>query len=233
MENYQSSNLSENKSSTTDSKIVLNEIFSLLKSFYPKPEDYLKALENLEFVDILIKKICYLCYSDTITTKLGCISAIKVLIQHCPVKFLKRYNLKIIECQIVIIKNMLLSNGGLPNKVITNILITLAKKNNYFMDDAEEMKNVVKKVFDSFKEVNCKGRRILEKFMDCIRKAHKNKHAAPVRRRRRVVELKPDPFPSVYKNSIKELSDSVLKDTNVSPRKVGKFRKFDCFRPSS
>ena len=117
---------------------------------------------------------------------------------------------------------MLLSYGGLPNKLITNILITLAKKNNFFMDDPEEMKKIIKKIFESFKEVNCKGRRILEKFLDSIRKAYKNKHAPPMRRGRRVLELQPDPFPSAYQESIKALSNSILTQKTV-PRKVGKY----------
>ena len=233
MENYQSSNLSENKSSSTDAKIVLNEIFRLLKAFYPDPQDYIVALGRLEFMDILIKKICCLCYSDTIPKKIGCISAIRVLIQECPVEFLKKYNLRIIECQIVIIKNMLLSYGGLPNKLITNILITLAKKNNYFMDDLEEMKEVIAKVFDSFKEINCKGRRILEKFLGSIRKAYKNMHAPPIRRRLKIVKLRPDPFPSVYMDNIKKLSHNILSQ-KASNRKVGKYHSFSlCYRSAS
>lgn len=224
MENYQSSNLSKNESTSTDAKIVLNEIFKLLKAFYPNPNDYIVALERLEFVDILIKKICYLCYSDTIPKKIGCISAIRVLIQECPVKFLKKYNLRILECLIVIIKNMLMSYGGLPNKLITNILITLAKKNNFFLDDPGEMKAIIQKVFESFKEINCKGRRILEKFLDCIRNAYKNKHAPPMRRRRRMMKLEQNPFPLTYEQRIKALSNNILAQ-KASPRKVGKYNK--------
>ena len=100
---------------------------------------------------------------------------------------------------------MLLSYGGLPNKLITNILITLARKNNFFMDNVEEMQQVITKIFESFKEVNCKGRRILEKFLDSIRNAYKNKHAAPMRRSRREVKLVSDPFPKIYENSIKQV----------------------------
>src|SRR5690606_4065454 len=132
------------------------------KTFYPKHEDYVLALNRLEFVDILIKKICHLSYSEGIQKKIGCISAIRILIDHCPVEFLKKYNIKIIESQIVIIKNMLLSYGGLPSKLISNLLIALAKKNNYFFDDKTEMKLVVEKVFEYMKDVSCKGRRILE-----------------------------------------------------------------------
>jgi len=57
MENYQSSNLLDSKSTTTDAKIVLCEIFRLLKAFYPDPQEYIIALGRLEFVDILIKKV--------------------------------------------------------------------------------------------------------------------------------------------------------------------------------
>jgi hypothetical protein len=168
-ESYQSNNSPESNTYSTGSKIVLKEIFRLLKSFYPDEQDYITALKRLEFIDILFKKICYLSYSEGIPKKIGCISAIKILIENCPVEFLKKYNLRIVECQIVIIKNMLLSYGGLPNKLITNVLITLARKNNFFYDDKEEMKTIVCTVLDSYKEVSCKGRRILEKFLGSIR----------------------------------------------------------------
>lgn len=168
-ESYQSSNSPESKTYSTGSKMVLNEIFRLLKTFYPEEKDYIVALKRLEFIDILFKKICHLSYSEGIPKKIGCISAIKILIENCPVEFLKKYNLRIVECQIVIIKGMLLSYGGLPNKLITNVLITLAKKNNYFYDDKEEMKTIVSTVLDSYKEVSCKGRRILEKFLGSIK----------------------------------------------------------------
>lgn len=55
-ESYKPNN-SESKSYSTGSKIVLNEIFRLLKTFYPDEKDYITALKRLEFVDILFKKI--------------------------------------------------------------------------------------------------------------------------------------------------------------------------------
>jgi len=113
---------------------VLNEIFTLLKTFYPDHEDYVTALKKLEFIDLLIKKICYLAYSEGIPKKIGCINALRILIDHCPVELLRNYNIKIIESQIVIIKNMLTSYGGLPTKLISNLLNALAKKMNYYTE---------------------------------------------------------------------------------------------------
>jgi hypothetical protein len=152
-ESYQPNN-SEMKSYSTGSKIVLHEIFRLLKTFYPDEKDYVTALQRLEFIDILFKKICNFSYSEEVNKKIGCINAIKILIEHCPKEFLRRYNLRIVESQIVIIKNMLLSYGGLPNKLITSLLVGLARKNDFFFDDKEEMKLIVEKVFESFKEVS-------------------------------------------------------------------------------
>lgn len=99
-----------------------------MKSFYPNSKDYAIALERLEFVNILIKKICYLSYSEGIQKKIGCINALKIIIDHCPSNFVKRYNTLIVESCIVIIKSIPLSYGGLPSKLVTGLLMALAKK---------------------------------------------------------------------------------------------------------
>jgi hypothetical protein len=70
-EGYQNNAQTEINSFATAPKIVLNEIFTLLKTFYPEKENYVTALSNLEFIDILIKKICYLAYSEGIPKKIG------------------------------------------------------------------------------------------------------------------------------------------------------------------
>jgi hypothetical protein len=54
------------KSFSTGSKIALNEIFTLLKKFYPTEFDYETALNNLEFIGILFNQICNLSYSEGI-----------------------------------------------------------------------------------------------------------------------------------------------------------------------
>lgn len=216
----------KSKSFSTASKIVLNEIFRLLKSFYPDPQDYVTALERLEFVDLLFKKICNLSYSEGIQKKIGCISAIKILIQHCPVQYLKKYNIRIIESQIVIIKNMLLSYGGLPSKLISNLLISLAKKNNYFFDDREEMKKVVQKVFEHFKDVSCKGRRILEGFLEIIRKQYQMKLSPLPRRTKRVIEPPHNPFPEAYGEQLQVLTRAILNQKRI-PKKIGKYIKIN------
>ena len=216
IESYQKNS----QQNTTASKIVLIEIFRLLKSFYPDPKDYAIALERLEFMDILIKKLCYLSYLEGIQKKIGCISALRIIIDNCPQEFLKRYNIKIIECQIVIIKNIPLSYGGLPGKLISNLLNALAKKNNFFFDDKEEMKAVVEKVFEYFKDVSCKGRRILEGFLENIRKAYINKLTPQRRMTKRKLPPPENPFPEVYSSQLKKLSKDIL-GKKILPRKLG------------
>lgn len=218
-EGYQNNHQVKSKSFSTASKIVLNEIFRLLRVFYPDEKDYTTALERLEFVDLLFKKICNLSYSEGIQKKIGCISAIKILIEHCPVQFLKRYNIKIIESQIVIIKNMLLSYGGLPSKLISNLLLALAKKNDYFFEDKEEMRAIVLKVFEHLKDVSCKGRRILEGFLDTIRKAYKSKLTPPPRRTKRKIQPPQNPFPEIYNDQLKALCKSILSQKPI-PKKI-------------
>jgi hypothetical protein len=51
-----------NQNVAIGSKIVLNEIFELLKKFYPTEEEYDIALSRMEFVDIMFKKICNIAY---------------------------------------------------------------------------------------------------------------------------------------------------------------------------
>ena len=127
-ENHQNPSRPANKSFSAGWRIVLNEIFNLLKNFYPNSKDYAIALERLEFVNILIKKICYLSYSEGIQKKIGCINALKIIVDHCPSNFIKKYNALIVESCIVIIKSMPLSYGGLPSKLVNGLLMALCKK---------------------------------------------------------------------------------------------------------
>jgi len=198
----------------------LNEIFSLLKTFYPDEKDYALALSRLEFIDILFKKICNLAYSDGIQKKSGCISAISILIEHSPISLLKRYNLMIIESMIVIIKNMLISYSGLPNKFVTNLLLKLTRKNNFFIEQIEELKGIIELIFKNFKEVNCKGRRILEGFLDNIRKAFKKHCALPTIKTKRNMQPLQNPFPDLYKTQLESLGSTVLSQSKSYPKKL-------------
>ena len=108
-----------NKDVIIGSEIVLNEIFILIKSFYSNEQDYSNALRNLELINLLFKKICHLAYFDGLRKKIGCITGLNILIEHSPKSLLAEYNYMIVESMIVIVKGMLISYGGLPNKIIS------------------------------------------------------------------------------------------------------------------
>ena len=143
-----------NKDVVIGSEIVLNEIFVLMKSFYPVEEDYSNALRNLEFIDLLFKKICHLAYYDGSRKKIGCITALNILIEHSPKSVLVKYNYTIIESMIVIIKGMLISYGGLPNKIISTCLLKLARKSNFFIGQVNELRSIINLIFMNFQEVS-------------------------------------------------------------------------------
>ena len=234
-ENNQNPTRPANKPFSAGWRIVLNEIFILLKSFYPNSRDYAVALDRLEFVNILIKKICYLSYSEGIQKKIGCINALKIIIDHCPSGFIKRYNTLIVESWIVIIKSIPLSYGGLPSKLVTGLLMALAKKSAtsdeilasgkspkviWFFEDEDEMRKIVELIFKNVKEVNCKGRRILENFLDSIRKSYASKHSYSLRRRKRD-DVKKNVFPEVYREQLNGVCSQILAPKSPQ-RKLGK-----------
>jgi predicted small metal-binding protein len=88
---------------------------------------------------------------------------------------------------------------------------------NYALDEIDE---VVKKVFEYMRDVNCKGRRILEGFMDKIKNIYKAKHITPIRRTRTVIPP-PNVFNDIYNKHLIVKCNEIINQSPV-PKKLGK-----------
>jgi hypothetical protein len=147
------------------------------------------------------------------------------LIEQCPKILVKKYNSLIIESQITIIKNLCISYGGISSKDIFKVFKLLAIKLDDYADDFETMKATLDLVFKEFKEVGCQGRRILDKFMDRIKRAYQKKHFRDPRRGNRFEANVPEnPFPTLYELKINEICNEILSKTNLYPRRVDTLR---------
>jgi len=82
------------------------------------------------------------------------------------------------------------------------------------------MKKIVELIFKNVKEVNCKGRRILENFLDSIRKSYASKHSYSLRRRKRD-DVKKNVFPEVYREQLNGVCSQILAPKSPQ-RKLGK-----------
>jgi hypothetical protein len=133
---------------------------------------------------------------------------------------MRKHNLLIVESMIVIIKAMLISYSGLPNKLISNLLKKLVIKNNYFIGQFEDAEKVIELVFKNFREVNCKGRRILEGFTEMIKKAYEKHCALPtIKPKKNMVPIH-NPFPECYSAHFEDEGKLVLGQVRSHPRKL-------------
>ena len=130
---------------------------------------------------------------------------------------------------------MPLSYGGLPSKLVNEFLMALCKKSTafdevtnskafriiWFFEDEKEIKKLVELVFKYVREVSWRGRRILEGFLDNIRKSYANKHDQCLRRRRKREEIRLNIFPNIYREQL-HLELYQILSLKASPRKLGR-----------